>query len=140
MIEEKNVEHKVEHKKDSSDVEKEVDILKDKEVLNELREIAKIIKGEKTKLFFQEPIILDKYQFIVEKVVEAFESLSKFASYYLRRTVCQRFGVKLEFATAIRWNEKKMPCLYIELLDVLFPEDFERRKDVMEKVEKSGGK
>jgi len=91
-----------------------------------LKAIKRIIVGEQSSPFFQQPILMDKYEMAKIKVREAIESIKKYVDYYIRKTE-ERYGFRIEYASAIRYNEYDMPVLVVELLAVRFREEPKRK-------------
>jgi len=110
---------------------------KDVEEVKELdettrKQIQRLLDASSQAPFYQQPVLLDKYEMAKLKVREMLESLLKYSSYYIRKTE-ERFGLRIEFATSIRYNEYGMPALIIEILDIHYAEDLPTKKPSREK-------
>jgi len=93
----------------------------------EAKQVIRLYQGKRVAPFFEEPIILDKFEVACTRVREAFESIIKYATFYLRR-IEQRLGIKIEYAMSIRYNENFLPVLIIEVLGLYFIEDVKKAR------------
>ena len=108
------------------DLDKLDELVKEGKISKEqAEEIKKILLADKRAKFFAEPIVLDKRELARIKFREILESIMKWAHFYIRKYE-ERHGIRVEYASAIRYNERGNPVLVIELLDLIFPEDIGR--------------